>query len=43
MNYIDFSNDGLKADVNPHKEQIEFWTGIEQEASQRSEDDSSGN
>lgn len=43
MNYIDFTNDGLKADVNPHKEQIDFWTAIEQEARQLSEDGSSGN
>lgn len=31
MNYIDFSNDGLKARVNPHKS-IKFWTEIERKA-----------
>lgn len=30
MNYIDFSNNGLKANVNPHKGAIDFWTGLEQ-------------
>lgn len=31
MNYIDFSNDGLKARVDPHKS-FEFWTTIERKA-----------
>lgn len=39
MNYIEFSNDGLKARVNPHKESIDFWTNLEQKARQLSEND----
>lgn len=30
-NYIEFSNDGLKTGVNPHKS-IEFWRKIERKA-----------
>ena len=36
MPYIDFSNDGLKARTNPHKETIDFWTNLEQKARQLS-------
>lgn len=34
MYYIDLSNDGLKARVNPHKETIDFWTNLERKAIQ---------
>lgn len=34
MHYIELSNDGLKARINPHKESIEFWTNIERKVHQ---------
>lgn len=37
MHYIELSNDGLKARLNPHKETIDFWTNLEQKARQLSE------
>lgn len=34
MHYISLSNDGLKAQVNPHKETLDFWTNLEEKANQ---------
>lgn len=42
MNFIDFSNNGLKANVDPHKEAVDFWTGLEQIARPLSENAQSG-
>lgn len=37
MHYIEFTNDGLKASINPHKDTVEFWTKIERKAHKLSE------
>lgn len=37
MRHIELSNDGLKADLNPHKEVIDFWTNLERLAHQLAE------
>lgn len=37
MHYIELSNEGLKAHINPHKESIDFWTNIERKVLQLSE------
>lgn len=34
VHFITFDNDGLKPSLNPHQDVIDFWTRLEEQASE---------